>query len=96
MSMAGRTAWRICSSLGWWSEFGKKRGRNGKKTGPPVHDDLVRRDEVTGCVVHTDRGSQFRSKKFVRTLARHGLTGSMGRVGAAGDNVAMESFSALL
>ncbi|WP_169798925.1 DDE-type integrase/transposase/recombinase [Kibdelosporangium phytohabitans] len=43
-SMADRTAWRICSSMGWWSAFGKKRGRNGKKTGPPVHDDLVRRD----------------------------------------------------
>ncbi|MBY8851663.1 IS3 family transposase, partial [Saccharothrix sp. MB29] len=42
--MADRTAWRICSSQGWWSAFGKKRGRNGKKTGPPVHDDLVRRD----------------------------------------------------
>lgn len=29
-------------------------------------------------------------------LKRHGLTGSMGRVGAAGDNAAMESFFALL
>ena len=29
-------------------------------------------------------------------LARHGITGSMGRVGAAGDNAAMESFFALL
>uniref|UniRef100_UPI00047C26F9 integrase core domain-containing protein n=1 Tax=Actinokineospora inagensis TaxID=103730 RepID=UPI00047C26F9 len=47
-------------------------------------------------IVHTDRGSQFRSRKFVRSLARHGLTGSMGRVGAAGDNAAMESFFALL
>jgi transposase InsO family protein len=47
-------------------------------------------------VAHTDRGSQFRSRKFVRALACHGLTGSMGRVGAAGDNAAMESFSALL
>ncbi|MEV4314732.1 IS3 family transposase [Actinocrispum sp. NPDC049592] len=159
VSMADRTAWRICSSMGWWSAFGKKRGRNGKKAGPPVHDDLVRRDftatapdrlwladitehrttegklylcavkdvcsnrivgysidsrmksrlavtaltnavarrdEVAGCVVHTDRGSQFRSRKFVRALARHGFTGSMGRVGAAGDNAAMESFFALL
>ncbi|MFJ8967225.1 IS3 family transposase [Lentzea sp. NPDC102401] len=159
LSIADRTAWRICSSMGWWSAFGKKRGRNGKKTGPPVHDDLVRRDftaaapnllwladitehrttegklylcavkdvcsnrivgysidsrmksrlavtaltnalarrgEVAGCVVHTDRGSQFRSRKFVRVLARHGLSGSMGRVGAAGDNAAMESFFALL
>lgn len=29
-------------------------------------------------------------------LARHDLAGSMGRVGAAGDNAAMESFFALL
>ena len=31
--MAERTAWKICSDLGWWSAFGKKRGRNGKKPG---------------------------------------------------------------
>ncbi|MEU4526080.1 IS3 family transposase [Amycolatopsis sp. NPDC024027] len=159
LSMADRTAWRICSSMGWWSAFGRKRGRNGKKAGPPVHDDLVRRDftatepnqlwladitehhtiegklylcavkdacsnrivgysidsrmksrlavtalanaiahrdDVAGCVMHTDRGSQFRSRKFVRELAHHGLAGSMGGVGAAGDNAAMESFFALL
>jgi putative transposase len=42
--MADRTAWRICSEHGWWSAFGKKRGKNGRKAGPPVHDDLVRRD----------------------------------------------------
>lgn len=52
--------------------------------------------DVSGCIVHSDRGSQFRSRKFVSTLNRHGLTGSMGRVGAAGDNAAMESFFALL
>jgi putative transposase len=40
--MAERTAWRICRDNGWWSVFGKKRG-TGKKAGPPVHDDLVRR-----------------------------------------------------
>ena len=38
-----RTVWRICSQNGWWSVFGKKRTRNGKKAGPPAHDDLVRR-----------------------------------------------------
>ncbi|GAA4737389.1 hypothetical protein GCM10023350_21740 [Nocardioides endophyticus] len=43
-SMAARTAWRICSDNGWWSVFGKKRARNGKKPGPPVHDDLVKRN----------------------------------------------------
>jgi transposase InsO family protein len=40
--------------------------------------------------------AQFRSRAFVRTLANNGLVGSMGRVGACGDNAAMESFFALL
>ncbi|MEB2527848.1 IS3 family transposase [Kocuria rosea] len=153
-----RTAWRICSANGWWSAFGKKRGKNGKP-GSPVHDDLVERDftanrpnqlwladitehktaegklylcaikdvhsnrivgysidsrmksrlavdalrsavarrgQTAGCILHTDRGSQFRSRKFVRALHGHDMVGSMGRVGAAGDNAAMESFFALL
>jgi len=157
--MAERTAWRICSTNGWWSAFGKrKRGKNGK-VGPPVHDDLVGRDftadapnqlwladitehrtgegklyvcaikdvfsnrilgysidspmksrlatqalgsavarrgDVTGCVIHRDRGSQFRNRKFVHALGHHNMVGSMGRVGAAGDNAAMESFFSLL
>jgi putative transposase len=158
-AMTARTAWRICSSNGWWSAFGKpKRGKAGRP-GPPVHDDRVqrnftaqtpnelwladitehrtsegklylcaikdvysnrivgysidshmksrlavtalenavtRRGELAGCVVHTDRGSQFRSRKFVRAMGRHAMVGSMGRVGAAGDNAAMESFFSLL
>jgi putative transposase len=49
-----------------------------------------------GTIVHSDRGSQFRSRKFVNTLRRNSLRGSMGRVGACGDNAAMESFFALL
>ncbi len=148
-----RTVWRICSSNGWWSVFGKKRTRGGKKAGPPAHDDLVlrqfradgpnrlwlwditehptaegkvylcaikdvfsnrivgysisdrmtsqiavnalvsavqRRREVSGCVVHSDRGSQFRSRKVARVLAHHDLVGSMGQVASAGDNAAME------
>ncbi|MGJ3224860.1 IS3 family transposase [Micromonospora aurantiaca (nom. illeg.)] len=158
--MVERTAWRICSGMGWWSAFSKKKRRGkGGKVGPPVHDDLVRRDftangpnrlwladitehrtgegklylcaikdvwsnrivgysidsrmksrlavnalhnavarrgDVAGCVLHTDRGSQFRSRKFVRALNQHHMIGSMGRVGAAGDNAAMESFFGLL
>ncbi len=39
-----RTVWRVCSDNGWWSVFGKKRGANGKKPGPPAHDDLVQRN----------------------------------------------------
>jgi putative transposase len=38
----------------------------------------------------------FRSRKFVHALNRHDMVGSMGRVGAAGDNAAMESFFSLL
>lgn len=167
-AMADRTTWRICRDNGWWSVFGKKRGKNGKKPGPAVHDDLctvtdedgrVRHEftadapnqlwltditehktaegklylcaikdvygnkivgysisdrmksslavnalenaaqmhgDVAGCVVHSDRGSQFRSRKFLRALARHRMVGSMGRVGACGDNAAMESFFSLL
>ncbi|MCM3331400.1 IS3 family transposase [Kocuria palustris] len=157
--MCERTAWRICRDNLWWSVFGKKRGKNGKRPGPPVHDDLVKRDftaddvnelwltditehrtdegklylcaikdvfssrivgysisdrmkarlavnaldnaasrrgDVAGCIVHSDRGSQFRSRKFVHALNHHHLIGSMGKVGAAGDNAAMESFFALL
>jgi len=49
-----------------------------------------------GTIIHSDRGSQFRSRVFVETLRHHGLVGSMGRVGACGDNAAMESFFALV
>ena len=52
--------------------------------------------DVAGCIVHSDRGSQFRARKFYRALDRHGLAGSMGNVGTAADNAAMESFFALL
>jgi putative transposase len=134
-----RRVWRICRDNQWWSAFGKKRAKNGKKAGPPAHDDLVlrifradapnrlwlwditehptsegklylcaikdvysnrivgysisdrmksriavnalasavaRRRDVAGCVVHSDRGSQFRSRKVLRELGRHDLVGS--------------------
>jgi transposase InsO family protein len=54
----------------------------------------LRRPRAT--VVHSDRGSQFRSGKFVRLLRNNGLVGSMGRTGTCADNAAMESFFALL
>ena len=38
----------------------------------------------------------FEAGRFVRALSRHDMVGSMGRVGAAGDNAAMESFFCLL
>ncbi len=149
--------WRICSMQQIFSLHARKKGRP-RKAGPPVHDDLVRRDftatspntkwltditehptgegklylcavkdcysnkivgysiashmraslavsalrnaialrDPAGTVVHSDRGAQFRSAAYRRLLHAHGLTGSMGRVGACGDNAAMESFFSLL
>ena len=57
---------------------------------------VARRGDVAGCMLHSDRGSNFAAEKFVRALGRHDMVGSMGRVGAAGDNAAMESFFSLL
>jgi len=148
---------RLCSLQGIYSVHSKKRG-TGRRPGPPVHDDLLRRDftaaqinktwltdisehptgegklylcaikdacskrivgysmdahmpaalavdalknalmtrDVATTIVHSDRGSQFRSRAFVRTLKEAELRGSMGRVGTCADNAAMESFFALL
>lgn len=52
--------------------------------------------EVAGCILHTDRGSQFRSRKVHRALARHGMVGSMEKVGSAGEDAATKSFFAPL
>lgn len=52
--------------------------------------------EPAGTLVHSDRGSQFRSNAFVRTLKNNGLIGSTGRVGTCADNAAMKSFFSLL
>jgi transposase InsO family protein len=75
-----RRVWRLCSKQHIWSVFAKKPGLRSK----------------AGTVVHSDRGSEFRSKALVRTLKNNNLVGSIGRAGTCGDNAAMESFFALL
>jgi transposase InsO family protein len=57
---------------------------------------IARRRPAHVVIVHSDRGSQFRSRVFRAALKAAGLAGSMGRVAAAGDNAAMESFFSLL
>ncbi|WP_422120177.1 IS3 family transposase [Microbacterium ginsengiterrae] len=157
--MSRRTAWKLCSQAGILSSAQRRRRGKGKKAGPPVFDDHVkrqfradapnrvwltditehwtsegklyccaikdvhsnrivgysisdrmtaklavdalrnavtRRGDVAGCILHADRGSQFRSRAMARELRRHDMVGSMGRVGAAGDNAAMESFWSLV
>ena len=61
-----------------------------------LENAALMRGDVAGCVMHSDRGSQCRSRKMTRALARHRMVGSMGRVGSSGDNAAMESFFALM
>lgn len=51
-------------------------------------------DLLWSCVKRP--GSQFRARSFVHALNEQHLHGSMGQVGAVGDNAAMESYFALL
>lgn len=45
---------------------------------------VARRGEVAGCTLHSDRGSQYRSRKSVRVSARHCMVGSMAASGRPG------------
>ena len=49
-----------------------------------------------GAIFHSDRGAQYTSGEFARTLARHNMRGSMGRTGICWDNALAESFFAAL
>lgn len=60
-----------------------------------LRNAVALRDPV-GMTLHSNRGSQFRSRQFVERLRESGITGSMGCVGAGADNAAMESFFLLL
>jgi len=46
----------------------------------------------TGCVHHSDRGSQYAAGAYRKLLAENGLLGSMGRRGNPYDNAKAESF----
>jgi len=50
------------------------------------------RRPLPGCVVHTDRGSQYASEKHRELLTAQGLVGSMSRRGNPYDNSKAESF----
>ncbi len=52
---------------------------------------VTRRRPPPGLVHHSDRGSQYTSLAFGRTLRESGLLQSVGRRGHAGDNAACES-----
>lgn len=47
-------------------------------------------------ILHSDRGSRFRSGDYQRYLAANGLVCSMSAVGHCGDNAACEGFFGML
>ncbi|MFC9635634.1 DDE-type integrase/transposase/recombinase [Streptomyces mirabilis] len=49
-----------------------------------------------GCVIHSDRGSEYTSAQFCDRIRELGLQQSCGRTGSCFDNAAAESFCALL
>ncbi|WP_327287962.1 IS3 family transposase [Streptomyces sp. NBC_01198] len=49
-----------------------------------------------GCIMHTDRGSEYTSGEFRTVIRELNLRQSMGRTGICYDNAAAESFSGLL
>jgi putative transposase len=53
---------------------------------------LWRRGFPKGVIVHSDRGSQYASKKYQKMLLAYGLIGSMSRKGNCWDNSVAESF----
>ncbi|MGC9501992.1 IS3 family transposase [Streptomyces sp. WG7] len=50
----------------------------------------------SGCIVHSDRGSEYTSTQFRERIGKLGLRQSCGRTGSCFDNAAAESFWALL
>ena len=53
---------------------------------------LFRRHFPKGTIIHSDRGSQYCSKRYQRLIKNNGLLCSMGRRANCYDNAAMESF----
>lgn len=51
-----------------------------------------RRDIQPGLIIHSDRGVQYRSQKYIDFMRRHGAQPSMSRKGNCWDNAPMESF----
>lgn len=73
----------------------------GWATGDRLHRDLalralnmafVRRQPLPGLIHHSDRGSQYASWDYQKTLKAHGALVSMSGKGNCYDNAAMESF----
>ena len=57
-----------------------------------LQDAIHHTRDVNGCILHSDRGSQYCSKDYCQLAKQHGFTMSMSRKGNCWDNAPMESF----
>ncbi|MET3768828.1 hypothetical protein ABIB15_001512 [Marisediminicola sp. UYEF4] len=62
----------------------------GASLGVPAARSAISQRDIAGALIHSGRESQVRFKAFVRDLEDNRITGSMGHLGACGDNAAME------
>jgi putative transposase len=56
----------------------------------------TRGGDVRGVIFHSDRGSEYTSRKFGRACRKLGVFQSMGRVGSCFDNAVSEAFNSVL
>ena len=57
-----------------------------------LQDAINHTDDVSGCILHSDRGSQYCSKSYQQMIEQNHLICSMSRKGNCWDNAPMESF----
>ena len=57
-----------------------------------MHMAITLRKPERGLVFHSDRGSQYTSKRFGKLLKKHGIQASMSGKGACWDNAVVERF----
>lgn len=57
---------------------------------------VTKRYQLDGCILHSDRGSQYTSESFRETLSKAGVDQSLSGVDHCYDNSRMESFFATL
>jgi len=60
----------------------------------PIEDigNLYTKDELNGCIIHSDQGIHYTSPNFIYTCNKFNLMQSMSRKGNCLDNAPMESF----